>query len=174
MDKPLIETSFLITEEDFVNMSLTKKNSDTPKENKFILKILGFLSVLCGVAAYIFIGGNIYQIICWIMLILTGLFSLFYYDVISPSMLIKSARHFYSFNKSAICSKTVRFYEDSFEIKSDNYKLSIPKKYIYKIVESKSTMIIFLDKSEFCFIPLRVLSDKELETLHNIYLAQSS
>ncbi|MGN1458054.1 MAG: YcxB family protein [Acutalibacteraceae bacterium] len=168
MDKiPFLETGFLITEEDFINMSLTRQKYSTPKENRLIMRILGFLAVLCGVAAYIVLRGNIYQIICWLLLITIGLFALFYYDVINPSMIRKQAKKFYNFNKNAITSKTVRFYDDSFQINSDNYKLSVPKKFIYTAVESKTTILIYLDKNEFCFIPKRVFSEEQLKQVQN-------
>ena len=165
--KPFLETGFLITQEDFVNMSLTKQKYSTPKENRLILRILGFLAVLCGVAAYIVLRGSIYQIICWILLIAIGLFALFYYDVINPSMIRKQAKNFYDFNKNAITSKTVRFYDDAFQISSENYKLSVPKSYIYTAVESKTTILIFLDKNEFCFIPKRAFSEEQLKQVQN-------
>lgn len=171
MNTPFLETSFLVTESDFINMSLTKKQYLTPKENKIILRVLGFIAVLCGVAAYAFMRNSAYQIICWILLILIGLFALFYYDVISPSMVRKNAKAFYNFNKSALTSKTVRFYDNAFEIYSDNYRVSVPKKYIYKIVESKNTVMIFFDKNEYCFIPIRVFSDEQLERLHEFALS---
>ncbi len=162
MDKPFIETGFLITENDFINMTLTRKRYITPKENKVILRVLGFIAVLLGVVAYIFLRGNLYQIICWILLIAIGLFVLFYYDVINPAMIITQSKNFYSLNKKQITSKTVKIYENMFEIVSDRYRASVPKKYIYMIVESKNTIMIFLDKDEFCFIPTRVFSEEEL------------
>ena len=129
MNKPFIEASFLVTGDDFTDMVLTRKKYNTPKENKIILRVLGFIAVLCGAAAYAFIKSNIYQIMCWIVLILTGLFALFYYDVINPSILRKQSRNFYNFNKNAIVSKTIRFYDNAFEIYSENYRVSVPKKY---------------------------------------------
>lgn len=164
MGESYIEASFLVTEEDFINMTLSKKKHTTPKENILIMRILGFIAVLCGIGAYAFIGGNLYQIICWILLILIGLFCLFYYDVINPAMIRKQAKNFYSFNKSAISSKTVRFYENgAFEMVSANYKVSVPKKYIYDISDNDNTIIIFLDKNNYCFIPKRVFTEEQLE-----------
>lgn len=171
MNKPFLETSFLITEDDFINMELTRKKYITPKENKFILRVLGFIAILCGVSAYLFIKGNGYQIICWLLLIVIGLFSMSYYDVINPSMLRKQAKTFYNFNKGAIVSKTVCLTDDMLEIKSDNHRISIPKKYIYKIVESKNTVMFFIDKEEYCFIPLRVFSEEQLEQFHKFVLS---
>lgn len=167
MKTPFLETGFLITKEDFVYMTLDVKKYNTPKENTLIMRILGFIAVCCGVAAYIEIGGNIYQQICWLVLIAIGLFALFYYDVINPSMLRKQAKNYFNFNENSIGSRTVRLYDDFFEINSETYKVSVPKKYIYKIVESKHTILIFLDKNEYCFIPKRIFSDDKLEELHS-------
>lgn len=166
MSKPFVEVSFLVTEEDFINMELTKKKYSTPKENKIILRVLGFIAVLCGVGVYVFIGGNIWQSICWILLIVIGLFCLFYYDVINPTIVRKQAQKFYNFNKFDISSKTVKFYEDEkFEMISGNYKISVPKKYIYKTINGNNTIIIFFDKNNYCFIPKRVFSAEQLEKI---------
>lgn len=161
MKTPFLETGFLITEEDYVHMALENKKYNTPKENRFIVRILGIIAVFCGICAYFVIRGNIYQLICWLLLVAIGLFGLFYYDVINPSMVRKQAKNFYNFNKNIIESKTVKFYDDEIKIFSENHKLSIPKKYIYRIAESKHTVFIYFDKNEFCFIPVRIFSETQ-------------
>lgn len=167
-----ITESFLITEEDFVNMQLSKSKYLIPKENKIILRVMGIIAILCGAAAFINVRGNVYQIICWFLLIVIGLYALSYYDVINPSMIRKNAFDFYRFHQKAIYSKTVEFTDESFTMSDQEYKVCIPKKYIYKIVESKTTVFIFTDRQEFSFIPKRVLSKEQIEKVRSFLPAE--
>ena len=98
MDKINIEECFLITKEDYVNMSLDKKKFFIPKENKIIFRVLGIIAVCCGVTAFINIRESIYQIICWFILIIIGLYVLSYYDVIYPVNIQRKASRFYDYN----------------------------------------------------------------------------
>ncbi len=162
MEKPFLEESFLITKQDHINMSIDYRRYITPKENIIILRVLGIIAVCIGAAAFINIKGGVYQSICWIVLIVIGFYTLSYYDVISPSITRKQAAHFYDVYKGSIHSKTVRFFDNRVELTSEERKLRIPKKYLYKIYVSKDTVMIFTDISEFLFIPKRVLSESQL------------
>lgn len=169
MEKPFLEESFLITEKDYVNMSAEKNKYLIPKENRIILRILGILAICCGTAAFINIRNGIYQTVCWVLLIIIGLYVLCYYDIINISMIRKQSAAFYNIYKKSIHSKSVRLYSDKFEIKSEERRLVIPKKYIYKTVEGKNTIIIFIDKNEFCFLPKRIFSEAQLENFRSFY-----
>ena len=162
MEKPFLEESYLITKQDYINMSSDYRRYNTPKENIIILRVLGIIAVCIGIAAFININGSVYQNICWIFLIIIGFYTLSYYDVISPSITRKQAAGFYDVYKGSIHSRTIRFFDDRVELTSEERKLRIPKKYLYKIYVSKDTVMIFTDISEFIFIPKRVLSESQL------------
>lgn len=165
---PALSVDFLPTEDDFINFVLTEKNAKIEKSNKIIFRVIGFIVILCGVAAIFFIGGGLMLNICWILLVAIGLFVISYYDMINPYMIRSSAKNIYNKNKEKFVSKSIEFFDDSIKITSDRYKGVIPFKYIYKIVESKKTVIIYFDLKESVYIPKRVFSDKEYECYKKI------
>lgn len=167
-----ISESFLVTEEDFINMQLARRCYYVSPKRKIILRIMGMIAVFSGAAATIFVKVGVWQMFCWILLILTGFYMLSYYDVIDPLMIKKASSRFYQFNKNAINSRTIEFAEDKFSVISEDYKLELPEKYIYCIAESPSTIFIFTDKSEFVFIPRRVLSDEKIQFIRSFTSAE--
>ena len=166
--KPFVEASFLITEEDFVRMSLERKQDSILKDNKIILKAMGLIAVCSGAAAFVIMGGSIYQRICWLILIAIGLYAVSYYDVIVFYMTRKSSVVFYGNNKKSIESQNVRLYEDKFEISSENRKIKVPLKYIYRITEGKNTILVYTDREELFFLPKRIISDPQIQKLRDI------
>lgn len=163
--KKAVSESFHITEEDFIGMSLTLAKYRSPKENRMIFRIVGIIAVVCGAVAFINIRDTVYHTICWFLLIAIGLYVFSYYDVINPFLMKSQARQFYSSKGETLNSKTAIFSEDRFELRDEEHTLSLPWKYIYKAVEGKETLMIFVDMNEYCFIPKRVLDDKELELI---------
>ncbi len=162
-----VRVSFLITENDFLDMSILRSYCTIPRTNKIVLLITGITAVLCGGLAFINIGGNIFQNICWVLLIFIGFYCISYYDVIEPLLMKSQARSFYRYNKEKLGSREFVFGGKYFEMKSDDHKLRIPAEYIFKAVEGKNTVIIFLDNDEYCFISKRILDEEKLETLRS-------
>ncbi len=165
--KSEIKESFLITEEDYVNMCLSRQKYFIPKENKIILAVMGIIAILCGTAAFINIRGNAYQIICWFLLIAIGLYVLSYYEVINPLIVKDHATKFFRYNHKLINSKTFTFNSESFGMTDQMHQIKIPVKFIDKIVESKTTLLIFLDKEEITFVPKRVLSKEQINIIRS-------
>ena len=161
MEKEIRE-SYRITEKDFLSMSVLRARYLTPKENKIILRIVGIIAAVCGAAAFINIRGNIYQTVCWFLLIGVGLYVFSYYDVTDPFLTHRQAQAFYRYNSESFNSKTVIFTPSEFSISDEAHKLSVPIKYIYSAVEGKDTLIIFIDTEHYYFIPKRVLSEEKL------------
>ncbi len=165
MSNTLISESFRITKEDFVNMQLEKRSLMIPKENKIILRILGMIAIACGTAAFINIRENIYQIICWILLIITGFYAVSYYDFIDAAFTAKNAADFYNYNEKDISSKKIEFTEEEFRISDEEHRLMLPKKFINRICIEKKTVFIFTDCENFYYIPKRILSEKQLQII---------
>ena len=165
MSNTLIKESFLVTEEDFTDMQLEKRKITVPKENKIILRITGIIAIACGTAAFINIGGNLYQMICWSILIFTGCYALSYYDFIDAALIRRDAADFYNYNQKYISSKIIEFTSDEFRISDEEHRLMIPKKYIYRIYIEKKTVFIFTDPENFSYIPKRILSEKQLRII---------
>ncbi len=158
-----IEKCFLVTKEDYVNMTVDKNSYLTPKENKIILRVMGMIAVCCGAAAFVSIRESIYQILCWLILILIGFYALSYYDVIAPVQSEKYAQKYYEYHRKQLeSSVTLCVTEELFQTHTAAHQLCLPQKYIYQIIEGKHTILVFIDKNEFCFIPKRVLDDESL------------
>ena len=136
-----------------------------PKENKIILRILGMIAIACGTAAFINIRENIYQIICWILLIITGFYAVSYYDFIDAAFTAKNAAEFYNYNEKDISSKKIEFTEEAFRISDEEHRLMLPKKFINRICIEKKTVFIFTDPENFSYIPKRILSEKQLRII---------
>ncbi|MGN0537599.1 MAG: YcxB family protein [Acutalibacteraceae bacterium] len=159
----IFDTSYLITEDDYVDFALAQRKFFRKRDNRILFKIMGILFVCIGVGTYLFIGGNIYQKICWCALIVIGLYLLFYYDVIDVSLTIAEAKRFYARNPKSMTAKQVVLTADSVSIRSENYEGDIPINYIYKIVDGKNTIIFYFDKINYCILPKRVLSEEQTE-----------
>lgn len=160
--KSELKESFCITEEDFLQMSVLRAKCITPGPVRMLFRISGVIVTACGVAAFINIRGSLLHTVCWILLIAVGLFVFSYYDVIDPFITQKQAQAFYKYNSDDLISKTVIFNSSGFSIYDEFHKISIPAEYIYKAVEGKNILMIFIDKEEYYFIPKRVLSDEDL------------
>ncbi|MBQ8134840.1 MAG: YcxB family protein [Clostridia bacterium] len=163
-----IKESFLITEEDYIDMCLSRQKYMIPKENKIILAVMGIIAILCGTAAFINIRGNVYQIICWFLLIGIGLYVLSYYEVINPLITKDHAVKFFRYNQKLINSKTFTINSKTFSMTDQMHCIKIPIRYIDKIVESKTTLLIFTSKEEFTFVPKRALSKEQINIIRSM------
>ncbi len=168
MKKFSAEECFIVTEKDYVNMMNDVNQFRIPKENKIILRILGIIAVCCGTAAFINLRESIYQTICWIILIIIGFYVLSYYDVINPVQIKKQASKFYRYHSKMIKNAvTFQMNDELIHILSETHQLHLPKKYIHQIAECNHTILIFIDKNEFSFIPKRVVNDDDIRHLKN-------
>ncbi len=163
--KPFLEETFLITEEDYVNMSLERKKLLIPKKNRMIVLAAGIFALCAGVMGMIFLRNSLYHAFSYIVLILLGMYAISYYDVVDRSLIRKSASDFYTVNQKALHSQTIRIYDSKLEILSENRRLRIPRSFIYQIAEGNTSVIIFLDKNEFIFFPKRIITEPQLEKL---------
>ena len=164
-----IEAAFLITEEDFVNMQIAKAKYMVPKENAVILKIMGVIAVFCGIIAFVYIRGSLYQLISWLLLIAVGLYCLFYYDLINPLITKKQAVGFYQFHQRAIGSKLFHLQNEQFSFTDEDHKITVPVDYIFELVETPDTIFIFFDQNEFGFVPKRVFQDEQMEQMRAFF-----
>lgn len=160
---PIFDTSYLVTQEDYVDFALVQRKFLRKRDNRILFKVLGILSVCIGVGTYIFLGGNIYQRLCWCALVFIGLFLLFYYDIIDVSLTISEAKRFFVHNPKIMIAKQVILTEESISIHSENYECNIPLKYVYKIISGKNTIVFYFDKVNCCFVPKRAISEEQTE-----------
>lgn len=172
MNHTKISESFLITEEDYIRMQLEKRSYQVPPENKILLRILGMLAVFCGAAVMIYVRGEFWQQFCWILLIVIGLYNLSYYDVLDPVMIRNASVRFYRFNQKSISSRTIEMTDETISLVSEDHRLKLPKKYLYRIIETASTVFFLIDRDEFIFLPKRVLSEEKLKWIRSYLPAE--
>ena len=165
MEKAFFEESFLITKEDLINMNIDREKLSVSKKRKVLLYAAGVAAVCAGVLLLLNFRDSFYHGLCWVMLIVIGLYCISYYEVISPALTRSQSARFYEVFKSSIHSRTVRFYKEKIDFISEERKIRIPIDHIYSIAEGKNTVLIFTDEENFCFVPKRVLDAGILEKI---------
>lgn len=165
---PILTADYLTTEHDHIHTYIAMQKLEISKGDRIIMCALGILAIFIGLYMLIFSSGGIIKHICWILLVAMGLFSISFYEVISPSLARIRARNEYNANKDKFVSKNIAFYEDEVKIVSDRYKGNIPYKYFFKVFEDKKVIIFYLDKNDYISIPKRLFTDKDNESLKKI------
>lgn len=170
MDKnaPILTANYITTESDHIYTYMTQLRYETKVYEKVIMLILGLIAICCGVFTLIFVGGGFMKNICWVLLILIGLFLISFHDMINPSMTRTRAKKEYVANKDKFVSRNISFFEDHVKITSDRYKGNIPYKYLFYVLEDKNVIIFYLDKNDYISIPKRVFSDKDHKELEKL------
>ncbi len=170
MDKntPILTADYLTTEYDYIYTNLAQLKHETKTLDKVIMIVLGLTAICCGVFTLIFVGGGFLKNVCWVLLIVIGLFLVSFHDVINPSMTRTKAKKVFNANKDKFVSRNVMFYEDSVEILSDRYKGNIPYKYLYYVLEDKNVIVLYLDKNDYISVPKRLFSEKDEKSLERL------
>lgn len=167
MDKeaPTLSVNYLTTEQDHINTRMAQLRDEARLSDRVIMQILGIIAICCGVAALIFVGGGFFKNFCWVLLIVIGLFLISFHEVINPAITRSRAKREYASNKDKFVSIGILFYEDRVEIESDRYRGNIPYRYLFKVVEDKNVIILYLDKNDYISIPLRIIANDDREKL---------
>lgn len=169
MKPPILTADYLTTETDYINTYLAQKRYETKTLDKVITRILGSLIFCCGLVMLIFFNdGGIIKTICWILLVVIGLFLISYHDVIVLAMVRNRAKNEYRANKEKFQTRNIAFFEDRAEIRSERYNGNIPYKYIYKILEDKNVIIIFIDNNDFHAVPKRIFSEEDQAGINRV------
>lgn len=161
-------SSFLITEKDYVNMSLERLKYITPTANKIFLTAAGMLAIVTGSSLFIFYRGGIFFIICQLILIVAGLYMVSYSDVINPYITRTAAVKYYRYYQKSIFSKTVIISDDTIKIRDESHSLVLTGDMIFHIAEGKYTIFIYTDPGEFTFIPKRAMSEEQMDLLKKL------
>ena len=148
MDNKL-NVSFLPTIEDYVYMRLERLGLKTSKEIRIFLNL----------------RENIVQIICWILLMIAGLYMLSYYDIIRPSVERNRAVRFFNYNKRNICSKNIKLENGVLTAADELSSIRLTGESIYSIEETKNNIFIFYDIENFIYIPKRSITEKQKQLI---------
>ncbi len=165
---PILTADYIITEHDYIHISLAQRRFKTSKGDRLIMNILGILAIFIGLYMLIFSGDGIIKTICWILLIAMGLFSVSFYEIIGPSLVRYQAKNEYNANKEKIGSRNITFYEDEVKIVSDRYRGNIPYRYFFQVLDDKKVIIFYLDENDYISIPKRLFTDKDNDALEKI------
>ncbi len=164
MDNKL-NVSFLPTIEDYVYMRLERLGLKTSKEIRMFFRIIGIIGFMGGAAGFLNLRENIVQIICWILLMIAGLYMLSYYDIIRPSVERNRAVRFFNYNKRNICSKNIKLENGVLTAADELSSIRLTGESIYSIEETKNNIFIFYDIENFIYIPKRSITEKQKQLI---------
>lgn len=165
---PILTADYITTEHDYIHTYIAQQRFEISKGDRIIMSTLGILAIFIGLYMLIFVRGGLIKHICWILLVAMGLFSVSFYEVISPSWARIRAKNEYNAHKDKFVSKNIAFYENEVKIVSDRYRGNIPYRYFFQVLEDKKVIIFYLDKNDYISIPKRLFTDKDNEALKKI------
>lgn len=167
-ETPILTADYITTEADYINTNMAQLRYETKGFDKVLTQVLGVIAICCGVCTLIFVGGSFIKNMCWILLILIGMFLVSLHEVINPYMTRTKAKKVYEANKDKFVSRNIFFYDDYVKIVSDRYKGNIPYKYLFCALEDRNVLILYLDKNDYISIPKRVFSENDSDALEKV------
>ncbi len=162
----IINTSFLISLEEYIDMAIFKK---TINKNKYF----SIFSIICGVI--LFIGSTLSMLqgylsnLTYIVYALVSIILVIYFDFIDIKVLSTiSARNVYNTTKNRLLSTYIQVNNDKFIMFDDNNKFTLNKEDIFKICETKYNFIILESPNNIITnIPKRSLTNSQIEYIKN-------
>lgn len=151
--KTLITTTYLITKEDYVNLSISKLKIDRKNPDTIKQKVASFIMVIF-LSLWFFRPGESLSIVSCLLIVFLGFLFLFLLDMY---MVKKLAVDIYEKEKKNLLSQTFTLYEDSLSIKTDRYSARIPFDMLYEVYEDQEVFVICTSIADMKFIPKRVL-----------------
>lgn len=162
--KTLFTTTYLITKEDYVNLSMSKLKIDRKNPDTIKQKVASFILVIF-LSLWFFKPGENLSIILCALIILLGFLFLFYFDIY---MVKRLAADIYERQKNNVLSQTFSLYEDSLSIKADKYSAKIPFDMLYRIYEDEEVFTVCTSISDMKFLPKRALDAAQCNVLKNV------
>lgn len=166
--KPLFESSFLVTEEDYIHYCDCLRKAQTTKSEKRLLQVLGFLLVLLGALGLVFVAGDAFVKLLFALGVVLGLGMAFYVDFIQTYMARKQSRHFFQTHQDRFVAQHISFLEDRMQLQSDRYEGEILYSELYRCVEDSATFVFFVGLNQAYFLPKRQLSSEEVQQLQTL------
>ena len=151
--------------EDYQNMRLDLAKLGVADWERISLKGLGYLAVVSAVAGAVLKGGRLPAWIAWTVLLLTGLFCLFYYDRIFSYLVIRRAQKEYESLKDKLYAQTIRISGDGIEISDIRQECRYPFSLLYQCVRTEHLFIFYLGIGMTRAVPVRLLTEEEKGTL---------
>ncbi len=163
-----MEVDFQVTKKDFVLSQKAAENSRIPRENKLILTLIGMMGLLCGAAGYVlYRNEEILVRLAWLLMAAIGGYVALYYPVTKPVSVRCAAAGEYRRLSEKQVPRQVSLREDQIFFREGSYELSLPLSYLTRLIETRDTMLFFWDLESFFFIPKRVLTEEQANSLRN-------
>ncbi|MDQ5983106.1 MAG: hypothetical protein RUMPE_00104 [Eubacteriales bacterium SKADARSKE-1] len=160
----LITTTYLITREDYVNLSISKLKIDGKSPYTRRQKVVSFI-IIFFVSLFFFRPGELSSIILCALIIFSGYFFLFIFDMY---MVKKLAANIYEKEKNNLLSQTFSLYEDGVSIKTDKYSANIPFNMLYKVYEDDEVFIVCTSIVDMKFVPKRAIDAAQCNVLKGV------
>ena len=160
-----ITVSFLTTMEDYQNMRLDLAKLGVAGWERISMKGLGYLAVVSGIAGAVLKGGKLSSWIAWAVLLLTGLFCLFYYDRIFSYLIIRRALKEYESLKEKLYAQTIRITGEGIEISDIRQECRYPFSIFYRCVRTEHLFVFYLGIGMTRAVPVRLLTAEEQAAL---------
>ena len=167
-----ITVSYLPTKEDYVAYKTAMdKAAWKEQNNRFIrlLQILGsavFLYGLIKLAMAVLSGGRMGQNFLNAILILGGVYLILYPDILRPVLVKKAAVAYYDTHGEKMISAQMQFTAETLKMTTDRYAACFPYTMLWRVYEDQKIILFYTGIGEARYLPKRVLSAEELETLH--------
>ena len=160
-DEKAITANYLTTQEDYIDFLLTYQKQALKKASVFKTRAAGFFMVLFGIVFFAFLGGGLYNKIVWLLLVVAGLCTFFYYDQLQPFLTSIQAKNGFAAQKRRLVAQILFFEEKTFTVNTDRYEATLPYSMLYKCVENETLFLLYTGKNEVRFIPKRAVSETE-------------
>lgn len=164
----LVTTSFLTTEEDYVQFQLAQQKAAQQNVQVLVTRVLGFLLILLGVAGLVFLNTSWYTSLVFDICVVGGLAIAFYYDTIQPYQIRRRAKKFFQTEGRRFVAQTALFYQDRVEVSTDRYEGSLPYSLYSKVLEDDNLFVFYTGEDEARFLPKRTLTDEQHAVLRNL------
>lgn len=164
-----ITVSYLPTKEDYIDFKVGAGRAAVRQQDLWFMRVCGGILILAGLVGKLFFGGQLYTDIIYVLLILYGVFLLFYLDILQPSLIKRSAGAYYDTHGEKMISVSLIFSENSVQVVTDRYTATLPYSMLWRIYEDKKGLIFYTGIGEMHYIPKRVLSLDECEQIRFLF-----
>lgn len=163
-----ITVSFLTTAEDYKNERLDFSRLGVTKKEKTGSVVVGSVCIVGGIAGAVFRGGSALEWLAWVVILTAGLYSIFYFDLIFPYLVVKQAKKDYEKMKDRLFAQTITLTVEGIEIRDIRQTCHYPYNLLYQCVKAEHTLIFYLGIGNTKSLPLRLFSEEEMKKVETL------
>jgi len=163
-----ITVSFLPTREDYADYQVSAAKAAVKQKDLLFMRICGSVLIFGGLIGAVFLGSRIYTNVINVLLILYGVFLVFYLDILQPYLVKNAAMAYYDTHGEKMISVSMTFSEETVKIITDRYTACLPYSMLWRVHEDPKTILFYTGIGEMRYLPKRTLSPEELKKIHLI------